>query len=62
VELALFADAGRVAPRVEELFERLEADLGVGFRFKSSLDTYFRLDLAKSREGWHTLVRFNQGF
>lgn len=62
VELALFADAGRVAPRVEDLFQRLEADFGIGLRFKSSLVTYLRLDFARSREGWRTLVRFNQVF
>jgi len=62
VELALFADAGRVAPRVRDLFERLEADLGVGLRFKSNRATYFRVDLARSREGSRLLLRFNQGF
>lgn len=62
VELALFADAGRVAARFEDLFSDLATDAGVGLRLKSDLATYFRLDFAKSKEGWRVMARFSQAF
>lgn len=62
IELALFTDAGRVAPRVADLFSGLEFDAGIGLRLKSGTNTYFRVDVARGREGWQGLARFNQGF
>ncbi|HET7293919.1 MAG TPA: BamA/TamA family outer membrane protein [Vicinamibacteria bacterium] len=62
IELALFADAGRVAPRIADVFSNLELDAGAGLRLKTNLNTVFRVDVARSREGWHGLARFSQGF
>jgi len=62
IELALFADAGRVAPRVSELFSDLEADGGIGLRLKTNLNTAFRIDVARGREGWQAFARFNSVF
>lgn len=62
IELALFADAGRVAPRVSNLFEALEADAGIGLRLKTNVNIVFRIDIARGREGWQALARFSQGF
>lgn len=62
IELALFADAGRVASHVSDLFSDLEADAGIGLRLKTYLNTAFRLDVARSREGWRVLARFNPVF
>jgi hypothetical protein len=59
IELALFTDAGRVASRVSDLFSDLEADAGIGLRLKTYRNTAFRLDVARSREGWQVLARFN---
>jgi hypothetical protein len=62
IELALFGDAGRVASSVSDLFSDLEADAGIGLRLKTNLNTLFRIDVARGREGWQALARFNQAF
>lgn len=61
LELALFAEAGRVAPRAGDLFEDLEADYGFGVRLKPGPAT-LRCDIARGREGTRVLVRFNQAW
>jgi hypothetical protein len=62
LELAFFVDAGRVAHRFADLWSDLEADAGFGLRLKSSFATFFRVDVAKGREGWRGVARFSQVF
>jgi hypothetical protein len=52
LDLAFFYDAGKVAPRTEDLdFKHLKDDFGVGVRFHGPFSTPLRVELAKSREG-----------
>jgi outer membrane protein assembly factor BamA len=62
-ELALFADAGTVARDDSSLeLSRLEADWGIGLRFKGERFTFLRLDLAFSREKTSLVTRFSSSF
>ncbi len=52
VDVALFYDAGMVAPRFEDLsWRRFRSDVGVGVRFHGPLSTPLRIEVAKGREG-----------
>ncbi|MDA2937758.1 outer membrane protein assembly factor [Acidobacteria bacterium AH-259-A15] len=63
LELVLFSDAGTVADARSRLeLSNLEADYGFGFRLKTFRSTFFRLDLARSRETTRTLIRFSTSF
>jgi outer membrane protein assembly factor BamA len=63
LDLALFADAGKVYDRKSELsFRNLESDLGFGFRFNERNRTFLRLDVAFSHEGFQVWVKFNNIF
>jgi hypothetical protein len=57
---ALFADAGKVAMRREDLnFSDLESDYGIGFRFNTDQGIIARVDVAfGSRDGAHLHVVF----
>jgi outer membrane protein assembly factor BamA len=63
LDLALFADAGRVFARPGLIgFRHLEGSGGLGFRFKSRNLVVLRLDTAASREGFHIWLRFCNAF
>jgi outer membrane protein assembly factor BamA len=63
LEMALFADAGKVFPRRSEWnSHRLQADGGVGWRFHVSNNVFLRIDLALSHEGGEVWVKFNDIF
>jgi hypothetical protein len=63
LDMALFADGGKVFPHRGQLnFSNLEGDGGIGFRFKIRNQQFLRLDLAKSREGFRVWVKFNDVF
>jgi outer membrane protein assembly factor BamA len=63
LDIALFADAGKVFPRRGELnFSDLEIDGGVGFRFNVKGQPFMRVDIAASGEGVQVWVKFNQIF
>jgi outer membrane protein assembly factor BamA len=63
LDMALFADGGKVFPRRGQLnFSNLEGDGGIGFRFNIKGRQFLRLDLAKSREGFRVWVKFNDVF
>lgn len=63
LEMALFAEVGKVAAERKDLdFHNLEASYGVGFRFHSTKATSFRLDLAFTREGFIPLLRYTHVF
>lgn len=56
VDLAMFADAGNVAPRFEDLnFDR--RSFGAGLRLHTRRQTFARLDVANGDEGWRVLFR-----
>jgi outer membrane protein assembly factor BamA len=63
LDVALFADAGTVAPTRQLLSMRdVEVGYGVGFRFHSNKAFVGRLDLAFSKEGFIPLLRFEHVF
>ena len=63
LDVALFADAGMVAPSRESLsWRETEVGYGIGFRFHSNRAFVARLDLAFSREGFIPLLRFEHAF
>jgi Omp85 superfamily domain len=63
LDVALFADAGTVAPTRQLLSMRdVEVGYGVGFRFHSNKAFVGRLDLAFSKEGFIPLLRFDHVF
>jgi hypothetical protein len=62
-ELAFFGDTGTVADQGSRLsINKMKSDAGIGFRFKSSRTTLFRLDIARSNEGVHFQVRVSPAF
>ncbi len=60
LEMALFADGGKVFHRPGELnFNHVEGAGGFGFRFKSRDSVAMRLDFGFSREGFQVWFRFS---
>jgi hypothetical protein len=56
LDMALFADAGKVAPRFGDLdFSDLKTDYGIGIRFHAPAVTILRVELARGDEGWRTV-------
>ena len=52
LEMALFYDAGTVAPRRQDLsLSGMKSDYGIGFRFHGAISTPLRIELAKGNEG-----------
>ncbi len=63
IELAFFGDTGTVANQGERLsINKMKSDAGIGFRVKSSRATLFRLDVARSNEGYKLQLRFSAPF
>ena len=63
LDMALFADGGKVFPRRGELnFSRLQGDGGIGFRFNYQGRPFIRVDIAGSHEGFQVWVKFNDIF
>lgn len=63
LDMALFADGGKVFPRRGELnFSHLEGDGGIGFRFNYQGRPFIRLDIAGSHEGFRFWFKFNDIF
>jgi hypothetical protein len=59
-EMALFADAGKVFHKIEQIrLTGLARSAGFGLRFKTRDSVAFRIDTGFSREGFQTWVRFN---
>jgi hypothetical protein len=58
IDLALFADAGNVASRVEDL-NLHKTSVGVGLRFHTRTKTFARFETAHGAEGWSYLFRMN---
>jgi outer membrane protein assembly factor BamA len=63
VEIAVFGDAGTVAPSLDDLdFSALKTDYGIGLRIKNFRATIFRLDYARGDEGGILLLRLSSSF
>ena len=56
VDLAFFADAGNVAPRVQDL-NLDKQSFGAGLRLHTRRTTFARIDMANGEEGWRFLFR-----
>jgi hypothetical protein len=57
LDLALFYDAGKVAPRTSDLdFDGLKDNYGVGVRFHGPFSTPLRVEIARSRESSMSLI------
>jgi outer membrane protein assembly factor BamA len=63
LDLALFVDGGKVFPKPGHLnFANLEASGGFGLRFNVRNQTFFRIDIGFSREGFQAWFKFNDVF
>lgn len=63
VDMALFVDAGQVAPRIDDFAASdLRASYGVGFSVHTPNATVTRFELARSREGLGLLISFGPSF
>ena len=63
LDLALFADGGKVFQNWNELnFHKLESDFGFGLRFKSASATALRIDTGFSHEGFKVWFRVMNPF
>ncbi len=57
VDAAAFVDLGNVAPRISDL-NLGKRSYGTGLRLHTRRQTFARLDVARSPEGWRVLLRF----
>ena len=63
VDMSIFVDAGKVAPRIEELTLRdLRTSFGIGVSLHTPGTTLTRLEVARSREGVALLISFGPSF
>jgi outer membrane protein assembly factor BamA len=63
LDLALFADAGQVAPKVSEFKIRdMHTAAGFGFRFNTAKKVFYRVDVGFSREGTTVYMKFGNVF
>ncbi len=63
LDVAVFADAGKVAPDASDLdLKQLKTSYGVGFRLHNRSATVTRLDVGHSAEGWRFIFKVNDPF
>lgn len=63
LDMALFVDAGKVfRDRSDFHLRDLESDVGIGFRFNVEKGVFWRIDIARSREGTRVFLKFNHVF
>ena len=63
LDMALFYDTGKVAPRWDDLsFKGLKSDVGIGVRFHTPLATPLRIELAKGSEGMRLVFAGSAAF
>lgn len=63
MEMAVFADAGRVFDRWQQInLRRLEKDFGLGWRFNMSDAVFMRIDAGFSHEGFGVWLKFGNVF
>ncbi len=57
LDMAVFYDAGNVAPRWDDLsFKGMKHDVGVGVRFHSPAMTFLRMEIAHGSDGLHLII------
>jgi AAA family ATP:ADP antiporter len=63
VDMALFVDAGKVAPRLADLdLSSLTTTFGIGASFHTPISTVTRIELARTREGNSLVFSFSPSF
>ena len=63
LDLAIFGDAGRVAPRRSDLdLKDLKTSAGFGFRFNTFRSVFLRIDVGFSNEGTRIYFKFGPAF
>ena len=63
LDMALFFDAGKVAPLRSQLtLDNLKTDYGIGVRFHTPSATVLRLDVARGLEGFHVVLTASAPF
>ncbi|MCZ2154503.1 MAG: BamA/TamA family outer membrane protein [Bryobacterales bacterium] len=63
LDMAIFTDAGKVMERHRDFnFRHLESDVGFGLRFNARNNTFMRLDVAFSHEGYRVWLAFGDAF
>jgi len=63
IDMAIFADTGKVARRRSDLsLDGLKTDIGIGVRFHGPALTMFRIDLARGTEGFHLVLTSGAAF
>ena len=63
MDVALFADAGQVAARAQDIRLRdMKTSAGFGFRFNTAKKVFYRVDVAFSQEGPRVSMKFGHVF
>lgn len=63
VDAAVFADAGKVAPRAGDLgLHHLKSSYGLGLRLHNTTTNLVRLDVGHSPEGWRLYLKVSDPF
>jgi outer membrane protein assembly factor BamA len=63
VDMALFIDAGKVAPRARNLdFRNFRKTYGLGLSLHTPLSTVTRIEIAHTREGMGLILSFSPSF
>ena len=63
LDMAIFYDTGKVAPRFDDLsLKGLASDYGIGIRFHGPISTPLRIDVARGREGIHIVFGGSAAF
>jgi outer membrane protein assembly factor BamA len=63
LDVALFADAGQVAPRAQDLrLGDMKTSAGFGFRFNTAKGVIYRIDVGFSRESTRVSMKFGNVF
>jgi outer membrane protein assembly factor BamA len=63
MDMAVFADAGKVFSHHSEFnFKNLESAVGMGMRFNARNNTFIRIDVGFSHEGYQVWFAFGDGF
>ena len=63
LDMALFVDAGKVAPRLADLnLHDLTTSFGIGASLHTPMSTVTRIELARTREGHSLVFSFSPSF
>jgi hemolysin activation/secretion protein len=63
LDIALFADAGQVAARTQDLRLRdMKTSAGFGFRFNTAKSVFYRIDIGFSEDGAQVSMKFGNVF